>query len=145
MLKYLLFFALLNCVFTKCSEATDKSEKNLFKKNILKEHNKYRTKNGLAIFGLDDSLCKFSQKHAEKMANENNLYHQSLQPLAIHWRTVGENIAQGQKTEIEVVTAWMNSPGHKANILNAKFTKIGFGKSIAKNGIVFWCVNFGGQ
>ena len=45
----------------------------------------------------------------------------------ISYRYAGENIAWGQKSPEEVVTAWMNSAGHRANILNAKFTELGVG------------------
>lgn len=50
----------------------------------------------------------------------------------------GENIAYGQKSPEEVMEAWMNSPGHRANILNEKFTTIGVGYYKSANGINYW-------
>ena len=50
-----------------------------------------------------------------------------LKALGISYTAAGENIAKGQRTAQEVVTAWMNSEGHRANILDAKFTHIGVG------------------
>lgn len=50
-----------------------------------------------------------------------------MKSFGISYRTAGENIAKGQRTPKEVVNAWMNSQGHRANILNSSFTKIGVG------------------
>ena len=50
---------------------------------------------------------------------------------------MGENIAMGQRTPAEVMSAWMNSPGHKANILHSGYTKIGVSVHVA-NGIHNW-------
>ncbi|HKI17074.1 MAG TPA: CAP domain-containing protein, partial [Isosphaeraceae bacterium] len=55
---------------------------------------------------------------------------------------VGENIANGQKTIDEVMTSWMNSPGHRANIL-AKFTEMGAARVEDDEGVIYWCVDFG--
>lgn len=49
----------------------------------------------------------------------------------------GENIAYGQRSPQEVVTAWMNSPGHRANILSNKFNKLGVGVHEV-NGTIYW-------
>jgi uncharacterized protein YkwD len=56
---------------------------------------------------------------------------------------VGENIAQGQKTVQEVMTTWMNSPRHHANIMNERFTEMGAGFVPDDKGKIYWCVNFG--
>ena len=50
-----------------------------------------------------------------------------IKNFGISYRTAGENIARGQRTPLEVMDAWMNSAGHRANILNASFTQIGVG------------------
>ncbi|MBR6770619.1 MAG: hypothetical protein IKM28_05180 [Lachnospiraceae bacterium] len=55
----------------------------------------------------------------------------------ISYQSTGENIAWGQKTPEEVVNAWMNSEGHKDNILNSSFTSIGVG-CYENNGILYW-------
>ena len=58
----------------------------------------------------------------------------------ISYRCMGENIAAGQRTPKEVVTDWMNSPGHRANILSPDFTKIGVGLVYNSNSVYgyFW-------
>ncbi|KFZ32490.1 hypothetical protein JS44_04615 [Anoxybacillus flavithermus] len=50
-----------------------------------------------------------------------------MRDFGVSYRTAGENIAKGQRTPQEVVNAWMNSAGHRANILNRNFTHIGVG------------------
>ncbi len=58
------------------------------------------------------------------------------------WSTWGENIARGQQTPESVMDAWMNSPGHRANILNCDFKDLGVGVHIASGG-PWWTQNFG--
>ena len=62
-------------------------------------------------------------------------------PLTGSWGTA-ENIAYGQQTAQDVMTGWMNSPGHKANILSANFKELGVGHYV-KNGTHYWVQNFG--
>ncbi|SPT92496.1 YkwD protein [Bacillus subtilis] len=70
------------------------------------------------------------------MKDKNYFDHQSptygspfdmMKSFGISYKTAGENIAKGQKTPEEVVKAWMNSEGHRKNILNPNFTHIGVG------------------
>ncbi|MBT3155145.1 hypothetical protein HTV45_30445 [Streptomyces sp. CHD11] len=63
-------------------------------------------------------------------------------PLAAR-RTVGENIACGQRSAAEVVEGWMNSPGHRANILKAGFTHIGVGFAGGGRAGTYWTQLFG--
>ena len=62
----------------------------------------------------------------------------ALQEQGASYRGAGENIAWGQKSPEAVMRAWMNSDGHRANILNAKFTKIGVGYYQDVNGTNYW-------
>lgn len=61
-----------------------------------------------------------------------------LRDFGIGYRTCGENIAWGQRSPEEVVTAWMNSPGHRANILNAGYTKLGVGYAQNERGVNYY-------
>lgn len=63
--------------------------------------------------------------------------------ITIPWRTVGENIAWGQPTPKAVMQSWMNSDGHRANILKAGYTKIGVGV-YETNGRLYWVQLFAG-
>ncbi len=80
------------------------------------------------------SLTLVALDKAKDMYNNNYFDHTSptygspfdmMKQYGVTYRSAGENIAKGQRTPQEVMTAWMNSPGHKANILNASFTTIG--------------------
>ncbi len=59
-------------------------------------------------------------------------------------RTVGENIACGQRSAAEVVRGWMNSPGHRANILKPEFTRLGVGFAGGGRAGTYWTQLFGG-
>lgn len=62
----------------------------------------------------------------------------ALEEAGVSYSSAGENIAYGQKTPAEAVEAWMNSEGHRANILNKNFTDIGVGCYISSGGTVYW-------
>ena len=110
---------------------------------LLKLHNQERGMKGRPALQLDLYLCDYAQQHAEWMAKNNNLQHSKIADLLGQYDTVGENIAWNQKSEQEVVTAWMNSSGHRANILNRAFGRVGFGVAYTANGQPYWCACFG--
>ncbi|NLM13008.1 MAG: hypothetical protein GX209_04600, partial [Epulopiscium sp.] len=56
--------------------------------------------------------------------------------------SAGENIAKGQQTPAQVMNAWMNSPGHRSNILGTSYTQIGVGLATSKNGTKYWTQMF---
>jgi uncharacterized protein YkwD len=58
--------------------------------------------------------------------------------------TAGENIAWNQRTPEQVVNDWMNSSGHRENIMNRNFNYIGFGVTANEQGELYWCTVFGG-
>lgn len=62
----------------------------------------------------------------------------ALKEQGVSYRRAGENIAWGQRSPEEVVNAWMNSEGHRANIMNSNFTKIGVGYYQNANGVKYW-------
>jgi uncharacterized protein YkwD len=111
---------------------------------LLTLHNQQREMKGRPGLELDQYLCQYAQAHAEWMASHNNLKHSDISRLMGRYSTAGENIAWNQRNEEEVVKDWMNSPGHRANILNRSFTKVGFGVAYNKNGEPYWCTCFGG-
>lgn len=109
---------------------------------LLMAHNKIRDSYNKPLLEEDETLSEFAQKWAEHMA-KTSMYHQSLSPLLSQgWRAAAENIAMGQDDVDEVIRAWMNSRGHKNNILG-NYTHIGIGVAKSKNGRLFWCVDFG--
>ena len=66
----------------------------------------------------------------------------ALKEQNVSYRSAGENIAWGQRSPQEVVKAWMNSAGHRANIMNANFTTIGVGYYQNAKGTNYWCQLF---
>jgi uncharacterized YkwD family protein len=98
--------------------------------------NQQRTKNGLPALKTDTQLSGVAQKKAMDMQQNHYFSHTSptygspfdmMRDFGVTYKSAGENIAQGQRTPQEVVTAWMNSEGHRKNILSANFTHIGVG------------------
>jgi uncharacterized protein YkwD len=113
-----------------------------FEDELLRLTNLERKKLGLAPLKLSTQLNKAAQSHAIDMANKNYFSHTGLNGSNIGDRTkstgyryavVGENLAAGRATPEGTMRQWMNSAGHRANILNNKFTEIGFGYANAQN------------
>lgn len=105
----------------------------------------------LPPFTMNPQLMAAARKHAENMAAQDKLDHK-LDDKTPDDRTkaagykstfVGENIAWNQKSPKDVVKAWMNSEGHRENILNADYTEIGVAVAKNKKGEPYWVQVFG--
>jgi uncharacterized protein YkwD len=105
-------------------------------------HNKERAQKNLPQLEYDSRLEEYAQKHAKYMAARQRLVHSSLSYS--YYGNRGENIAMGQRNEEEVLSDWMHSSGHRANILNGQFTHAGFGCAANESGQFYWCACFGG-
>lgn len=97
--------------------------------------NKQRTNNGLKALTVDNEVQRVARIKAQDMVNNNYFSHTSptygspfdmMKSFGISYKTAGENIA-GNSTNNGAVTAWMNSSGHRANILNSSFNYTGIG------------------
>lgn len=117
-------------------EESQSSALSQFESQVVELTNQERAKNGLQPLQVDNELSKVAREKSRDMATNGYFDHNSpsygspfdmMKSFGISYRTAGENIAQGQRTPQEVVNAWMNSPGHRANILNGEFTHIGVG------------------
>ncbi|MBH5319178.1 SCP-like extracellular [Paenibacillus sp. GSMTC-2017] len=98
--------------------------------------NQERAKAGLPALQTDALLNKVATEKARDMDVNNYFSHTSptygspfdmMRTFGVKYNSAGENIASGQRTAAQVMNDWMNSPGHKANIMNKSFTKIGVG------------------
>ncbi|TDC55877.1 CAP domain-containing protein [Actinomadura sp. KC345] len=98
--------------------------------------NKERAKRGCRAVTSDAELAKAAQGHSADMARRGFFSHTSpdgrdpgarITATGYRWSTYGENIAKGQPTPASVMNSWMNSPGHRKNILNCGFAEIGIG------------------
>lgn len=103
---------------------------------VLKLVNQERSKQGLKALTLSDELTNVATLKAKDMRDKNYFDHTSptygspfemMRRFGIQYSSAGENIAAGQKTAQEVMNSWMNSSGHRANILNADYEQIGIG------------------
>lgn len=127
--------------------ATDRGEQGSYAQEVLDLVNKERSKQGLKALELSNKLDNLAVMKAKDMVNKNYFDHTSptygspfnmLQSYGVKYQSAGENIAAGQKTPQEVMTAWMNSSGHRANILNANYTQLGVGKATGGSYGVYW-------
>ncbi|SFC75905.1 CAP domain-containing protein [Bacillus sp. UNCCL81] len=104
---------------------TPASSNDSIQQQILDLVNIERGKGGLKPLTLSSYLDGTAQAWSQTMSNANNMYHSTL---SFNGGYKGENIAHGQTTANEVMTDWMNSPGHRANIMSPNFKQIGVGK-----------------
>lgn len=122
---------------------------------VLNLVNDERAKAGLKPLKMSEELRSIANLKAKDMADNNYFSHtsptygspfQMLQDFGVHYSAAGENIAAGQKTPQEVMNAWLNSSGHRANILNANFDTLGVGVYHGGTYGVYWVQEFtGGQ
>ena len=114
---------------------TTTSELTVDEQEVFDLINAKRIANGLSALKIDDELQNIARIKAKDMVNNNYFSHNSptygspfdmMKSFGISYKTAGENIA-GNSSNSSAVNAWMNSPGHKANILNSSFNYTGIG------------------
>ncbi|MGO0905791.1 CAP domain-containing protein [Clostridioides difficile] len=124
-----------------------------YQKEVVDLVNVDRSKAGLNPLTLDADVSNVATKKSQDMIDNNYFAHNSptygspfdmLKKFGISYKTAGENIAMGQKTPKEVVNAWMNSEGHRKNILNPNYSKIGVGVAQKSGGSIYWTQIFVG-
>ncbi|MBQ3115360.1 MAG: SafA/ExsA family spore coat assembly protein [Clostridia bacterium] len=107
-----------------------------YENEVIRLVNEMRAKNGLNPLTADWELSRVARYKSQDMKDNNYFSHTSpvygtpfnmIKNFGISYKSAGENIAKGQKTPQAVVNSWMNSSGHRANILNSSYTKIGVG------------------
>lgn len=103
---------------------------------VLAEVNAARAQNGLSALTLDANMNRAAAVRAAELAQSFSHTRPNgsrgltaLNEAGVSYRTVGENIASGQQTAQAVVSAWMNSSGHRANILSSLFGRMGVGQA----------------
>jgi uncharacterized protein YkwD len=102
--------------------------------NIVSYTNQERARYGLPPLEVDKELMETAREHCSWMTRNHSMVHTR--------RPVAENIAMGQPDSSEVVRAWMNSPGHRANILNGGNLRIGVAAFRTESGTIIWCQQF---
>lgn len=113
--------------------------------------NKERVARGLAPLTYSSELSRVARIKSQDMIDKKYFSHQSptygspfqmMEKFGLRFSAAGENIAYGQRTAAEVMNTWMNSSGHKANILSAAYTHIGVGVAKMANGTLYWTQQF---
>jgi uncharacterized YkwD family protein/spore coat assembly protein SafA len=113
--------------------------------------NQQRAYNGLQALKANWELCRVARYKSQDMIDKRYFSHQSptygspfrmMESFGIRFSAAGENIAYGQRTPQEVMNGWMNSPGHRSNILNPTYNQIGVGVAKASNGTFYWTQMF---
>jgi len=113
--------------------------------------NAERAKAGLPALKFNWELSRVARYKSADMANKGYFSHNSptygtpfqmMENFGLRFSAAGENIAYGQRTPAEVMRDWMNSPGHRNNILSRSYTEIGVGLAKNKNGVCYWTQMF---
>ncbi|ASN06908.1 CAP domain-containing protein [Virgibacillus necropolis] len=127
------------------------SQLSAFEQQVVELTNNERVERGLNPLKVDVELSKVAREKSRDMSVNNYFSHNSptygspfdmMKSYGIDYRSAGENIARGQTTPEQVVNGWMNSDGHRANILSEKFTHIGVGYVADGN---YWTQQFIGK
>ena len=114
--------------------------------------NAERAKVGCGALVVDGRLAASAQAHSADMAINNYFSHngrdgqspfQRIADAGYTFSVAAENIAAGQRTAADVVAGWMNSDGHRANILNCSLTQIGVGFATGGSYGTYWTQDFG--
>jgi uncharacterized YkwD family protein/spore coat assembly protein SafA len=118
---------------------------------VIRLTNAERSRNGLQPLKTNWELSRVARYKSQDMVNKGYFAHNSptygspfkmMETFGLRFSAAGENIAKGQRTPQEVVNAWMNSPGHRANILSASYMEIGVGVAKDSAGRLYWTQMF---
>lgn len=124
---------------------------NAYEKEVIRLVNEIRVANGMGELTADEELSRVARIKSQDMKDNNYFSHTSpvygspfdmMKNFGISYKTAGENIVRGQATPQAVVDGWMNSSGHRANILNASYNRIGVGYVADGN---YWTQMFVGR
>ena len=133
-------------------KASRSSAKTSFQSQVIKLTNKERAKVGCKALKSNTALKTAAQKHSVDMAKKDYFSHTGkdgrspfdrMTDAGYAYSAAAENIAAGQRTPADVVKGWMNSAGHKANILNCTYTEIGVGYAKGGSYGTYWTQDFG--
>lgn len=122
-----------------------------YEKEVIRLVNEARAKNGLSALTENWELSRVARYKSQDMKDNNYFSHTSptygspfnmMKNFGISYKSAAENIAKGQQTPQAVVNAWLNSSGHRANIMNPSFTQIGVGYVKSGN---YWTQMFIGK
>lgn len=120
--------------------------------NVVNSVNQQRANAGIGGVTVDARLTNAAQSHANDMANRRVMTHtgangsnggQRITAQGYGWSRWAENVAAGQTTPEQVMNAWMNSSGHRANILDGRLVNIGVAAATGSDGVTYWAMVLG--
>jgi len=130
---------------TTPDDSTGNSTNKSYTQQVVDLVNAERAKEGLAPLTIDPNVEKAATVRANEIQSNfdhtrpnGSSFSTALKEQGVNYRGAGENIAWGQKTPQDVVNAWMNSAGHRANIMNKSYTHIGVGNTQNNSGTQYW-------
>jgi uncharacterized protein YkwD len=119
---------------------------------VLEQTNAQRRAAGLSELRVNSQLMDAARRHSSNMAAHNKLDHglggsvgDRARAAGYSFSRCGENIAWNQTSPADVLRSWMNSAGHKANIMNSGFTEIGMAVAVNARGERYWTQIFGSR
>ncbi|MFC4009604.1 CAP domain-containing protein [Nonomuraea purpurea] len=133
-----------------CKPGAASSVGTTLENEVVKLTNAERAKGGCRPLTHDPKVRAAAFAHSSEMARTGNMDHTSADGRQMQDRLKGvgrvsamaENIAEGQRSAAEVMGSWMNSPGHRRNIMNCDYTHIGVGAVKSSGGRIFWTQDF---
>ncbi len=126
---------------------TDSSDESTlsYAEQVVKLVNEERAKAGLSALEMKADITTAANVRTKEIQQtfshtrpNGNSFSSVLREQGVSFNGAGENIAWGQKSPEQVMNAWMNSDGHRANILNKNFKNIGVGHYQDENGVNYW-------
>ena len=118
---------------------------------VVEAHNTIRTEKKLKKLTVNRKLMAAAQAHADDIAHRRKMSHtggdgssssERIKARGYRYFRTGENVAAGRFSVNRLMKGWMDSPGHKRNILGG-FSEIGVGCAVDEDGRRYWCVTFG--
>ncbi len=122
-----------------------------YEQQVFELVNKERAARGLQLLKYNYELARMARIKSQDMIDKKYFAHESptygspfkmMESFGFKFSAAGENIAYGQRTASEVMNTWMNSAGHKANILSAAYSTIGVGVAKTAAGTLYWTQEF---
>jgi len=120
---------------------------------MLARINSERAAVGASPLSMCNTLRTAAQNHSADQAAHNTMTHTGSDGSALNtradragytgWTALGENVAYGYATVDSVMTGWMNSSGHRANLLSTSFSHVGLGQAAGSGGSLYWTQDFG--
>ncbi len=122
-----------------------------YEDEVISLVNAERTNRGLQPLSKNWELCRVARYKSEDMIANGYFAHNSptygspfdmMESFGLRFTAAAENIAYGQRSPSEVMNAWMNSAGHRSNILSGNVSEIGVGVAAKPNGVLYWTQMF---